>query len=58
MIITKAEPYSTQEIEKLKDEFGSYIKTVIDIGKKSMFRRRKPALRIRKKATRSRIEAK
>lgn len=34
MIITKNSPYSKAEIEKLKQEFGSYIKTVIDIGRK------------------------
>lgn len=31
MIITKTDPFSLEEIGKLKDEFGSYIKTVIDI---------------------------
>ncbi|MEK7605427.1 MAG: hypothetical protein AAB478_02765 [Patescibacteria group bacterium] len=31
MIITKAEPYSKKEIENLKEQFDSYIKTVIDI---------------------------
>ena len=31
MIITKNKPYTQEEIEKLKEEFGSYIKTVIDI---------------------------
>lgn len=34
MIITKATPFSKREIEKLKEQFGSYIKTVIDINKK------------------------
>lgn len=34
MIITKTEPYIKDEIEKLKDEFGFYIKTVIDIKNK------------------------
>ncbi|HVZ58712.1 MAG TPA: DUF5674 family protein [Patescibacteria group bacterium] len=34
MIITKTEPYTTEEIEKLKEQFDSYIKTVIDIEKK------------------------
>jgi len=31
MIITKSEPYSKKEIEQLKEQFDSYIKTVIDI---------------------------
>lgn len=34
MIITKTEPYTKEEIEKLKEVFGVYIKTVIDIEKK------------------------
>ena len=34
MILTKAEPYSKEEIEKLKEQFDTYIKTVIDIQKK------------------------
>ncbi len=34
MIITKLEPYSKEEIEKLREVFDSYIKTVIDIEKK------------------------
>jgi hypothetical protein len=34
VIITKTEPYSKKEIEKLREQFGSYIKTVIDINKK------------------------
>lgn len=34
MIITKKESYSKEEIEKLKEEFDVYIKTVIDINKK------------------------
>lgn len=34
MIITKKEPYSKEEIEKLREEFDTYIKTVIDIQKK------------------------
>jgi len=33
MIITKTEPYTKEEIEKLKEVFGVYIKTVIDIKK-------------------------
>lgn len=31
MIITKKEPYAKQEIEKLKERFDVYIKTVMDI---------------------------
>lgn len=31
MIITKKEPYSEEEIQKLAEEFEIYIKTVIDI---------------------------
>ncbi|MBP9700399.1 hypothetical protein KBD71_03925 [Candidatus Woesebacteria bacterium] len=34
MIITKAQPFSIEEIEKLKEQFEVYIKTVIDIEKK------------------------
>lgn len=34
MIITKAEPFTKEEIEKLKEVFDVYIKTVIDINKK------------------------
>ena len=34
MIITKSEPFINEEIEKLKVQFGVYIKTVIDIEKK------------------------
>lgn len=34
MIITKAAPYTNDEIEKLKEDFKVYIKTVIDIEKK------------------------
>lgn len=34
MIITKKEPYTKEEIDKLKEVFDSYIKTVIDIEKK------------------------
>ena len=34
MIITKITPYSKKEIEKLKEQFDIYIKTVIDIKKK------------------------
>ena len=34
MIITKTKPYTRKEIEKLKEIFDVYIKTVIDIKKK------------------------
>lgn len=34
MIITKAEPYTLEEIEKLKEVFDVYVKTVIDVEKK------------------------
>lgn len=34
MIITKSEPFTKEEIEKLKEQFEFYIKTVIDIEKK------------------------
>lgn len=34
MIITKTEPYTKEEIEQLKEVFGVYIKTVIDIEKR------------------------
>lgn len=34
MIITKSEPFTLDEIEKLKEQFDVYIKTVIDIKKK------------------------
>ena len=34
VIITKAEPYTKDEIEKLQEVFDSYIKTVIDVKKK------------------------
>ena len=33
MIITKSKPYTKEEIEKLKEVFDTYIKTVIDIDK-------------------------
>ncbi|MEK7581219.1 MAG: DUF5674 family protein [Patescibacteria group bacterium] len=33
MILTKSEPYSAEEIQKLSGEFDTYIKTVIDIDK-------------------------
>lgn len=31
MIITKSEPYSKEEIDKLREQFDTYIKTVIDV---------------------------
>lgn len=31
MVITKTEPYAKKEIEKLKEQFDMYIKTVIDV---------------------------
>lgn len=34
MIITKSEPFSKEEIEKLKETFDIYIKTVIDVEKR------------------------
>ncbi|PIY80224.1 MAG: hypothetical protein COY80_03970 [Candidatus Pacebacteria bacterium CG_4_10_14_0_8_um_filter_42_14] len=34
MIITKNEPFTTEEVAKLSEEFEVYIKTVIDIDKK------------------------
>ena len=34
MVITKSNPYTKEEIEKLKEQFDVYIKTVIDIKKK------------------------
>lgn len=34
MIITKNKPYTKEEIEKLRERFDTYIKTVIDINKK------------------------
>ncbi|OGK18707.1 hypothetical protein A3D80_01260 [Candidatus Roizmanbacteria bacterium RIFCSPHIGHO2_02_FULL_40_13b] len=34
MIITKSGPYSKEELEKVKEQFGVYIKTVIDIKQK------------------------
>ncbi len=34
MIITKTEPYTPEEVEKLKAVFDVYIKTVIDIKRK------------------------
>lgn len=35
MIITKSEPFTLDEIEKLKEHFEVYIKTVIDIEQKT-----------------------
>src|SRR3989344_5075295 len=34
MIITKTAPFTEEEIEKLKKQFGVYIKTVVDVKKK------------------------
>lgn len=34
MIITKSEPYTKEEIEKLRELFDVYIKTVIDVKRK------------------------
>lgn len=34
MIITKSEPYTNEEIKKLREQFDVYIKTVIDVEKK------------------------
>lgn len=34
MIITKREPFTAEEIQKLKEQFDVYIKTVIDVEKK------------------------
>lgn len=34
MVITKSEPFTKEEIEKLKEQFDVYIKIVIDIEKK------------------------
>lgn len=34
MVITKNEPYTKEEIEKLREQFDVYIKTVIDVEKK------------------------
>jgi hypothetical protein len=34
VIITKSQPFTKEEIEKLKEVFDSYIKTVIDVEKK------------------------
>lgn len=34
MIITKSSPYTAEEIVKLREQFDTYIKTVIDVKKK------------------------
>ena len=34
MILTKSTPYTKEEIDKLKEQFDVYIKTVIDISRK------------------------
>src|SRR3989338_6782807 len=34
MVVTKSEPFTKGEIEKLKELFGVYIKTVIDVKRK------------------------
>lgn len=34
MIITKSSPFTKEEIEKLKELFNVYIKTVIDVERK------------------------
>ncbi len=34
MIITKSDPFTKEEIEKVQEQFGFYIKTVIDLKKK------------------------
>lgn len=34
MIITKSEPFTKEEIEQVREQFDSYIKTVIDIEKR------------------------
>lgn len=35
MIITKTEPFTKDEIAKLREQFGDYIKTVIDVKKRN-----------------------
>jgi len=35
MIITKSEPFTSEEIKQLDEVFEVYIKTVIDLDKKS-----------------------
>ena len=34
MVITKLAPYTKEEIQKLREQFDTYIKTVIDVKKK------------------------
>lgn len=34
MIITKTNPFTKEEIKRLKEQFSTYIKTVIDVDKK------------------------
>ncbi|QQG40916.1 MAG: hypothetical protein HYV37_01165 [Candidatus Levyibacteriota bacterium] len=34
MLLTKSSPFTLEEIEKLKEQFDPYIKTVIDINRK------------------------
>ena len=34
MVITKKEPFTKDEVQKLTEEFETYIKTVIDVDKK------------------------
>ncbi len=34
MIITKSAPFTKEEIEKLREKFDTYVKTVIDVEKK------------------------
>lgn len=34
MIITKSEPYTKEEVQKLREQFDVYIKTVIDLRQK------------------------
>ncbi len=35
MIMTKSEPFTKEEIKKLREQFDSYIKTVIDVESKT-----------------------
>lgn len=35
MIITKSKPFTNEEISRLREQFDTYIKTVIDIEKKN-----------------------
>ena len=34
MVLTKSEPFTVEEVEKLKEQYEVYIKTVIDLNKK------------------------